>query len=335
MDILPISSNLPTEMEQSEVDELYDRLYQPGMGPISLVKAAGLDKSGYVEGEMYLWRVPGIGSLGWRDLTALKPFAISARVHNTLSLECIISGGVDVELCGKELPDTGMPRAYLASHQQNGRVTRILNAGDTIRSVGLWLPPSLLEDEFGLNPQETPPAIQDILSLKVQSTATLPLTGSMLSLLSDLIDMPFSGIRGEKFLHAKCLEMLCHFCEVLCSPKQHLHEDNPLSRQKAQAMKQVVQALNSNIASPPQPEELAAQVGMSRSSLTSTFKTSFGVTMSNYLLQRRMFLAHQLLQNGKLSIMEVGYAVGYEDQSAFGRAYKKFYDRPPKADRPV
>ena len=128
-------------------------------------------------------------------------------------------------------------------------------------------------------------------------------------------------------------ELLCHFCELLYAPEEHYEEDNPLPRHKARAMKQVLLVLNDNIANPPRPEELAAQVGMSLSTLTHTFKSSFGVNIRNYLLQRRMELSHQLLRAGKQSVMDVALTVGYEDQSSFGRAYKKFVGRSPGADR--
>lgn len=46
-----------------------------------------------------------------------------------------------------------------------------------------------------------------------------------------------------------------------------------------------------------------------------------------------MDAAHELLKLGKILILEVAIAVGYEDQSSFGRAYKKYHNHPPSGDK--
>lgn len=335
MTIPSINVYLPPEAHDLGFDRFYELNYQPRMGAVPLVERFGLEKSGIVEGKFNLWRYGRCGvSLGFRDLKILRPFAIPIPVSNIISLECIISGGSDLELCGHERPDTGMPRAYLASHPENSHITRIFKAGDRVRSAGLFIPPALLLDEFGLDLEQCPPVIQNIIKLRGKRTTTLPLTGRLLNMLDELIDMPFAGMRAERYMEAKILEWLCLLCELLTAPEQEFKDDNPLSNKKAQAIKQVVGILNNNIAAPPGLDELAAQVGLSRTSLASAFKASFGITMSNYLLQRRMDLARQLLRSGKQSILQVGMTIGYEDQSAFGRAYRKFFGHAPKEDLP-
>ena len=127
--------------------ELYQQQHKPGTGPFPMVAAEGSELAERVEGEYYLWQFHDTCSVGIRDLKITKGFAVSTQLSDVLSLEFILSGGVDVELCGRKLLDTGMPRAYLTSHQENGRQTRIYRAGDQIQSVGLWLPPGLLLDE--------------------------------------------------------------------------------------------------------------------------------------------------------------------------------------------
>lgn len=313
--------------------ELYQQQHKPGTGPFPMLAAQGSELAERVEGEYYLWQFHDTCSVGIQDLKITRGFAVSTQLSDVLSLEFILSGGVDVELCGRKLLDTGMPRAYLTSHQENGRQTRIYRAGDQIQSVGLWLPPGLLLDEYGLDLSRTSATVQDVVSLATENTFTLPVSAKLQIVLEEIIKNPFSGKLSEKYLEAKMGELLCHFCELLYAPEEHYEEDNPLPRHKARAMKQVLLVLNDNIANPPRPEELAAQVGMSLSTLTHTFKSSFGVNIRNYLLQRRMELSHQLLRAGKQSVMDVALTVGYEDQSSFGRAYKKFFGRSPGADR--
>lgn len=335
MTIPSINVYLPPEAHDLGFDSFYELNYRSHMGPVPLVEKFGLEESGIVQGKFNVWRYRPCGvSLGFRDLKVLQPFAIPIPVSNIISLECIISGGSDLELCGHERPDTGMPRAYLASHPENSHITRIFKAGDRVRSAGLFIPPALLLDEFGLDLEKCPPVIQNIIKMRGKLTTTLPLTGRLLNMLDELIDMPFAGMRAERYMEAKILEWLCLLCELLTAPEQEFKDDNLLSNKKAQSIKRVVGILNNNIAAAPGLDELASQVGLSRTSLANAFKSSFGITMSNYLVQRRMDLARQLLRSGKQSILQVGLTVGYENQSAFGRAYKKFFGHPPKEDLP-
>ena len=119
--------------DRESFEELYRRHHAPDMGPLPMV-AADSELAERVEGEYHFPRST-IRAVGVRDLKVIEDFAITTQLSDVLSLEFILSGGVDVELCGRELFDTGMPRGYLTSHRENGRQTRIYRAGDQIQSV--------------------------------------------------------------------------------------------------------------------------------------------------------------------------------------------------------
>jgi AraC-like DNA-binding protein len=188
-------------------------------------------------------------------------------------------------------------------------------------------------DQFDLATEDCPTPVRNIIDLTGRYTATLPMTSMLQKLVRETIDMPFKGMRAERFMEAKILELLCNLCEVVVAPAERFLEDNPLPRRKEQAMRHVIRTLQNNIAAPPGLKELASQVGLSRTTLLNTFRDSFGVTINQYLLQQRMELAYHLIQDGKQSITEVALAVGYGDQSAFGRAYKRYFNHSPKANR--
>ena len=50
--------------------------------------------------------------------------------------------------------------------------------------------------------------------------------------------------------------------------------------------------------------------------------------------KKRMNKAQQLLKTGKYTVLEVALEIGYDDQSSFGRAYKRFFNYPPNEERP-
>lgn len=55
-----------------------------------------------------------------------------------------------------------------------------------------------------------------------------------------------------------------------------------------------------------------------------------GNTLNNYIRMRKMNYAMQLLQNSNLSFTEAAQRLGFSDQSAFNRAFKKEFNMTPR-----
>jgi AraC-like DNA-binding protein len=80
-------------------------------------------------------------------------------------------------------------------------------------------------------------------------------------------------------------------------------------------------------------DELASQVGLSRSALAERFTHFVGTPPMQYLAQWRMQLAAGLLANGSSSVAEVAFAVGYGSEAAFSRAFKRLVGVSPASWR--
>ncbi len=70
-------------------------------------------------------------------------------------------------------------------------------------------------------------------------------------------------------------------------------------------------------------DELAHEVGMSRSNLAESFTNLVGIPPMQYLAQWRMQLAATLLSTTSSSLAEVAERVGYGSEAALSRAYKR------------
>jgi AraC-like DNA-binding protein len=68
---------------------------------------------------------------------------------------------------------------------------------------------------------------------------------------------------------------------------------------------------------------LASISGMSRAGFALNFKKLVGVAPIDYLMQWRMQIARDLLQQGKVGLAAIASTVGYESESAFSAAFKK------------
>ena len=77
-------------------------------------------------------------------------------------------------------------------------------------------------------------------------------------------------------------------------------------------------------------QKLAERVGMSRSIFALRFKETVGATPMEYLTRWRMLLAGDRLKNSGDSISVVASSLGYESESAFGKAFRRVMGRSPR-----
>jgi AraC-like DNA-binding protein len=70
-------------------------------------------------------------------------------------------------------------------------------------------------------------------------------------------------------------------------------------------------------------EELAREIGMSRSALAERFASFVGIPPMQYLTQWRMQLAATLLSGSAIGLAEVAERVGYGSEAALSRAFKR------------
>jgi AraC-like DNA-binding protein len=80
-------------------------------------------------------------------------------------------------------------------------------------------------------------------------------------------------------------------------------------------------------------EELAKQVGLSRSVLAERFTNLVGTPPLHYLAKWRMQIALGILSSGNANVASVAAEIGYESEAAFSRAFKKMMGIPPSAWR--
>jgi AraC-like DNA-binding protein len=76
-------------------------------------------------------------------------------------------------------------------------------------------------------------------------------------------------------------------------------------------------------------EELAREVGLSRSALAERFTRMMGEPPMRYLAVQRLQTAAQRLKASNDSLARIAFKVGYESEAAFNRAFKREFGVPP------
>lgn len=90
------------------------------------------------------------------------------------------------------------------------------------------------------------------------------------------------------------------------------------------------QILLEHITDPPALKDLAREVGLNEYRLKAGFKNIYGKSPYHYLTDHRMEQARKLMQEERLKVNEVAFAVGYSNPSHFIAAFKKRFNITPK-----
>jgi AraC-like DNA-binding protein len=77
-------------------------------------------------------------------------------------------------------------------------------------------------------------------------------------------------------------------------------------------------------------QSLAERVGMSRSVFALRFRETVGATPMDYLTRWRMLLAADRLKNSSDGLSAIAQSLGYESESAFGKAFRRVMGCSPR-----
>ncbi|WP_338518369.1 AraC family transcriptional regulator [Alteromonas gracilis] len=172
-----------------------------------------------------------------------------------------------------------------------------------------------------------------ILIRQNSAQAEAPAT-NVVSNISQLLKAETSGVGiGAEAVIARLADIL-----VISAMRQHLNQldDEQVGWLGALEDDRIGQALSLIHESPERHwalEELAHNVGMSRTSFAQQFKRLVGNTPMEYLAEWRMSLAYSKLQLSKDSMLSIALDIGYQSEAAFSRAFKKIIGKSPNEVR--
>ena len=141
--------------------------------------------------------------------------------------------------------------------------------------------------------------------------------------LLNISDRGFGMMRLEA--HTQELIALCLDTAAgeVCGRKGH-HADD------ADIIRQVKSRIDHDPGSVPGIADLAVQYGLSVSKLSRLFRQMYNIPLHTYVIERRLYEGAKLLSEGKLSVGEVAWRVGYAKQSQFTAAFKRRFHILPR-----
>ena len=140
----------------------------------------------------------------------------------------------------------------------------------------------------------------------------------------------FAASVRRPYIESRCLELQCLLAQQLQDAQT---QRTVMTRFGARDVRRIYEArdiLVQNFASPPSIPRLARAVGVNQTKLKAGFKEILGCTVFEFVQQRRMERASELLLKGHLSIGEIARMVGYEYPANFTFAFRRHYGFLPK-----
>lgn len=104
------------------------------------------------------------------------------------------------------------------------------------------------------------------------------------------------------------------------------YQDSDMANMK---LLQILDYINENLAEDITIDKLSAQFYLNRYYLMHFFKEGTGYTIGNYITEKRLLHAKNLVQKGK-TLTEACFESGFKNYSTFSRAFKKAFHTMPK-----
>ena len=124
---------------------------------------------------------------------------------------------------------------------------------------------------------------------------------------------------------------MLNFLQIICQNVQRsARETKPVIVNRA--MQEVLSYIDEHFTQPHRLETIARRFGVSVSYLSHEFVKYTGRSVYDYILNRRVLQAKEMIYSGVL-LNEVAYRCGFSDYSSFLRCFKKMSGMSPNAYR--
>lgn len=143
-------------------------------------------------------------------------------------------------------------------------------------------------------------------------------------------DSPYRGSLRTLYLEGKALEFLAAMLEALGADTEFHRGASSLSTSDTERLIAARDILMNDLYSPPSLDELARQIGMSTSRLTAGFRRLFAMSVVTFIQEQRLAHALAELREGRSSIAQVAFKVGYSP-AYFSTLFRRKFGYQPSA----
>ncbi|MDR0543347.1 MAG: AraC family transcriptional regulator [Dysgonamonadaceae bacterium] len=219
---------------------------------------------------------------------------------------------------------TEMPSVLIATSRIN--TDNIISIHTNMATVNIEVDANYLNSLFDL--PEKSPVLQSLLQNMQPLLFEQIIYPSLQNIVDEIITEKIDKTFELFFLRIKAEELICRLLMEL--EKRDEKRLYALNIRDIQSLYKIREQILEHLENPPVINELALRANMSPSKLKRLFKQIFGNSIFSYYQQFRMKEAARLLKEGKLSVSDVGYQLGFSNLSHFARVFKEQIGMRPK-----
>jgi AraC-like DNA-binding protein len=284
-------------------------------------------------GGSLVYRIDADSLLEINDSFLRTPTVIRNDVADLISFQ-FVSTVKRSEFLGerKNVHDLG-PAIIVSAVPQKETTYRLPRINQPIRHVVVHTTLSNLMDRMGETIDDYPHWLREILTgdFEQPRQRVLFLEGTHRDLTWPCFHLPVSDALLGRWLSAKFNELLCIGLQILKNNQAFIkHHPAGLTFPREDKIRRAGTILNREYVNPPPLPALAKSLGISETQLKSGFKSMTGTTVLQYCINKRIDAAKLLLHENKHSISEISDIVGYQDHSAFSRAFRRLAGCSPR-----
>ncbi len=124
--------------------------------------------------------------------------------------------------------------------------------------------------------------------------------------------------------------ILAVISDILEDMDEHIHENE---MEAMEYFRPATDFMDSAFLENPSLREVAEKVFMAPNYFHKVFRQTFGITPFNYMLNKRMNVARELLAFSPLTVKEIALKSGYNDEFHFSKTFKKHAGMSPRVFR--
>lgn len=245
-----------------------------------------------------------------------------------LKLRLLLSG----QLLGPNRePILAGPQAHLHLSSGESAEGYFVAGGTETKLIVLHCAAEFIQHTLHLDCSELPPPMDAMLSAgSATSTHRISFSAEVLHAAQRILDSRHgipSALRSA-YLESVATTILCEVFSELSN-----HDLARRSAWQARDLNRIYEArdyLAQHFIAPPTIPQLARMVGINQTKLKAGFKQVLGLTIYQYILERRMTVASELLRERDHNVTEIAYRVGYEYPTNFTYAFKKRFGCLPR-----
>ena len=129
-------------------------------------------------------------------------------------------------------------------------------------------------------------------------------------------------------------DMIRSYVKIMTICAQYLTLSNAVPSEKPTVAELTKRYIHENFSEKIGISEMCSEIGCSKSTLITSFKNTYGVTVNRYLTDVRLNEACKMLNENGKSICDVAQLSGFSDQSYFSKVFSAKYGMPPSDYQP-